>query len=86
MIKKRGKKTRRELIDGNFKVTIFGSARIKKGDAIYKQIKILAKMLGERNMDVITGGGPGLMKAASEGHRIGKKNKKAHTIGLAIRL
>ena len=43
-------------------------------------------MLGERNMDVITGGGPGLMKAASEGHRIGNKNKKSHTIGLAIRL
>ena len=83
---RKNKKFSKELKDKNFKVTIFGSARIKKGDTRYKQIKILAKMLGERKMDVITGGGPGLMKAASEGHRIGKKNKKAHTIGLAIRL
>ena len=86
MAKIKKKKIKRELIDGNFKVTIFGSSRIKKGDHRYRQIKILAKMLGERGMDVITGGGPGLMKAASEGHRIGKKNKKSRTIGLAIRL
>jgi len=83
---KKNKEISKELKHKNFKVTIFGSARIKKGDHRYQQIKTLAKMLGERNMDVITGGGPGLMKAASEGHRIGNKNKKAHTIGLAIRL
>ena len=86
MAKRKKKKIKRELIDGNFKITIFGSSRIKMGDHRYKQIKTLAKMLGERNMDVITGGGPGLMKAASEGHRMGKKDKKARTIGLAIRL
>ena len=84
-----GKKKRtikRELKDKNFKVAIFGSSRIKKGASIYKEIKKFAKKLGERDMDVITGGGPGLMKAASEGHIEGSKNNKSHTIGLAIRL
>ena len=84
MVKK--KNIRKKITDESFKVTIFGSARIKRGDPRYNQIKTLATMLGERNMDVITGGGPGLMKAASRGHQIGKKDKKARTIGLAIRL
>ena len=56
-----------------FRVTIFGSARIKKGDQHYKQISNLAEMLGKRGMDIVTGGGPGLMQAASEGHQKGKK-------------
>jgi hypothetical protein len=69
-----------------FRVSIFGSSRIKKNDPIYRRIKELAKMLGERNIDVVTGGGPGLMKAASEGHKIGSKGTKAKSIGLGIKL
>jgi len=90
MVKKRGKITsiKEELKKGDFRVTIFGSARIKKGDPIYNQINILARMLGERGMDIITGGGPGLMGAAAEGHQAGRKDKKtkAHSIGLSIKL
>ena len=77
MVKIKNKKIKGESADGNFKVTIFGSARIKKDTLVYNQIRTLARMLGERGFDVITGGGPGLMKAASEGHRVSNKNKKS---------
>jgi predicted Rossmann-fold nucleotide-binding protein len=45
-------------------------------------------MLGERGIDILTGGGPGLMRAANEGHVIGTKkaNSKAHSIGIGVRL
>jgi hypothetical protein len=77
-----------EIKDKDFHVTIFGSARVKKGDKIYRQIYSLGKMLGERGIDVVTGGGPGLMAAASNGHKEGRKNKKnnSHAIGLEIEL
>ncbi len=70
----------------NFTVAIFGSARIRKGSAIYKEIHDLAKMISEAGMDIVTGGGPGLMSAASEGHYSGRQDKNAKSIGLRIRL
>lgn len=69
-----------------FRVTVFGSARIKEGNLIYNQVRSLAKMLGERGFDVVTGGGPGLMKAASSGHKEGSKKTGAHAIGVGITL
>jgi len=83
------KKTlKKELEKKDFRVTIFGSARIKKNDAHYKEIKNLSRMLGEKGMDIVTGGGPGIMMAANEGHKIGgrKSGKKSHSIGLMINL
>jgi uncharacterized protein (TIGR00730 family) len=78
-----------EIITGkHFHVTIFGSARMKKNDPRYKQIYRLASMIGERGIDVITGGGPGIMEAASLGHKHGKKKSKVltHAVGLGIEL
>ena len=72
--------------DKNFKVAIFGSSRIKEGDLRYRQIRNLAEKLGERGVDIVTGGGPGLMKAASEGHKLGRSDNKTRTIGLSINL
>ena len=43
-------------------------------------------MLGERRFDGITGGGPGVMKAASEGQRKGSKKTGAYSIGVGIKL
>ena len=86
MVKRKNKNTKGKSIDGNFKVTIFGSARIKKGTLVYIQVRTLARMLGERGFDVITGGGPGLMRAASEGHRKGSKKTGAYSIGVGIKL
>lgn len=71
---------------GNFTVAIFGSARIERGSPIYWEIYELAKMIAEAGMSIVTGGGPGLMSAASEGHRAGRKNNEAKTIGLKIKL
>ena len=76
----------RELKKRDFRVTIFGSARMKKGDQEYKEVYKLAKMIGERGIDMVTGGGPGIMEAASKGHKKGSKKSKAHTIGLNIKL
>ena len=78
-----------EIVKSNhFHVTIFGSARIKKKDPRYNQIYTLAKLLGNEGIDIITGGGPGIMEAASLGHQAGKKKAKikSHTIGLGIKL
>jgi len=86
MVKKRSKNIKEKSMHRNFKVTIFGSARIKKGTLVYSQVRTLARMLGERGFDVITGGGPGLMKAANEGHRKGSEKTGAHSIGVGIKL
>ena len=77
-----------EIRKHEFRVTIFGSARIKNNSSVYKQIYALGKMLAENGIDIVTGGGPGLMAAASNGHKAGRKNKKnsSHAIGLEIDL
>ncbi len=70
--------------EDHFRVAIFGSARIKQNDPRYNQIHSLAKMIAAHNMDVITGGGPGLMEAANKGHKEGRKNDEVHSVGLNI--
>jgi uncharacterized protein (TIGR00730 family) len=50
-----------------YRVTIFGSARAKKGTFVYDEVKRVATALAEMDCDIITGGGPGLMQAANEG-------------------
>ncbi|WP_455368726.1 LOG family protein [[Eubacterium] cellulosolvens] len=76
----------KEFLEKHFRVTIFGSARIARGDPIYTAIFELAKMISKAGMDLVTGGGPGLMNAASEGHYLGRKDEKAHSVGLRITL
>ncbi len=72
----------------HFKVAIFGSSRVKEGDKIYNEVKNLAAALGERGIDVITGGGPGIMTAGNAGHKIGqeKNGNGSHSIGIGVRL
>ncbi|HEY3417722.1 MAG TPA: LOG family protein [Armatimonadota bacterium] len=53
------------LEQGAFRVVIFGSARIQPQDATYKQVQRIARVLAERGIDIVTGGGPGLMEAAN---------------------
>ncbi|HWA32152.1 MAG TPA: LOG family protein [Candidatus Paceibacterota bacterium] len=86
---KKGKSKRFKIEhDKHFKVAMFGSSRVRENDVIYKQVNKLAKMLGEMGVDVVTGGGPGLMQAANEGHRAGSKLKHdgAHSIGIGVKL
>jgi uncharacterized protein (TIGR00730 family) len=48
-------------------VSIFGSARIKPTDPIYKQAEEIAARFVQNNFAVITGGGGGVMAAANKG-------------------
>ena len=47
----------------HFRVAIFGSARLEKDSSIYTSVFTLAKMISRAGMDIVTGGGPGLMRA-----------------------
>lgn len=69
-----------------FRVVIFGSARIEKGDPTWNLVYDLAKSIAMEGMDLVTGGGPGLMDAASEGHNAGDISHQANSIGLQIKL
>jgi len=75
-------------IDNHFRVAIFGSSKIEEGDDTYRRVKHLAAVLGEKGIDVLTGGGPGLMRAANEGHTIGTaiSSSNAHSVGIGVDL
>ena len=82
------KKNLLEIVhDGRFRVAIFGSARIKPEDKLYQDIGQLAKNLAMSNYDIVTGGGPGAMEAASIGHSIASKScLEGQSIGINIEL
>jgi len=75
-----------DLYKKHFRVAIFGSARIKEYDHSYQEIYKLAHMIAAENIDIVTGGGPGIMQAASKGHMDGRKNNDAYSIGLNINI
>src|ERR1700756_5067510 len=51
----------------NYRVTVFGSARLKPCTPAYEGVKKLAAELVAMGCDILTGGGPGMMQAANEG-------------------
>src|SRR4030095_12653040 len=53
----------------NYRVTIFGSARLKPGTVAYEGVKQLAGELTKMGCDIMRGGGPGVMQDADEGGR-----------------
>lgn len=48
-------------------VSMFGSARVKPEDPLYKKTVEFSKALSDAGFSVITGGGPGLMEAGNKG-------------------
>jgi len=50
-----------EALQQRFRVSIFGSARIEKDSREYQQVFDLAKALGAMGINIITGGGPGVI-------------------------
>lgn len=70
----------------NYRVTIFGSARLKPGSVAYKGVTQLAADLAAMGCDILTGGGPGLMQAANEGAQSAAKGAKGRSIGINIEL
>lgn len=69
-----------------YRVTIFGSARVKPGEQLYEDVRRLSSLLAAMGCDIITGGGPGLMQAANEGERLGDASNTTRSIGLRIEL
>lgn len=89
-LRERIKKIRKEFMRGldfirqhQHTVTIFGSARTKENDEYYKAALALGKQLADLEIDVITGGGPGIMEAANRG---ASTSKKGHSLGMNIDL
>ena len=62
------------------KVTIFGSARTQADDPLYAQAEDVARLFAAQGWMVVTGAGPGIMAAASEGAG------RVHSFGVNIRL
>ena len=62
------------------KVTIFGSARTRQDDPLYRQARDSARALADAGWMVVTGAGPGIMQAAAEGAG------SELSIGVSIRL
>jgi uncharacterized protein (TIGR00730 family) len=48
-------------------VSVFGSARTREDDPLYKAAHETAYLLGSAGFEIITGGGPGIMEAANRG-------------------
>lgn len=62
------------------KVTIFGSARARPSDPIYRQTLAFARQLRRRGYMIVTGAGPGIMQAGNQGAG------QEHSIGINIQL
>jgi len=64
-------------------VTFFGSSRTKEGDYYYEKARGLArKIVEELHYSILTGGGPGIMKAANRGAFEAGGNSLGLTISL----
>ncbi|MFN3652700.1 MAG: LOG family protein [Armatimonadota bacterium] len=75
----------KQLEGDRFRVCIFGSARIRPEDPTYQTVYQMSRMLTELNIDIVTGGGPGLMEAANRAVR-DAHNGTSRSIGLPIHL
>jgi uncharacterized protein (TIGR00730 family) len=70
----------------NYRVTIFGSARLKPDTAAYNGVKKLAAELTKMGCDIISGGGPGLMQAANEGALSIGAGARKRSVGIRVEL
>ncbi len=75
----------REVQSDWFRVCIFGSARINPQDKTYGLVMELARNLAMDGIDIVTGGGPGLMEAANRGVREAH-NEASRSYGVTIEL
>jgi uncharacterized protein (TIGR00730 family) len=69
-----------------YRVTIFGSARVRPGTYVYNEVKRVAAALAKMDCDIITGGGPGLMQAANEGAAEADAPERNRSVGIRVDL
>jgi len=74
-----------QLEKDRFRVCIFGSARIRPADPVYRTVYRTARMLADLGIDIVTGGGPGLMEAANRAVQ-SAHSENSQSIGLPIQL
>src|SRR5690606_22938813 len=49
------------------RVAIFGSADVKEDSELYQEAYAVSQALAEQGVQIVNGGGPGVMKAATDG-------------------
>jgi uncharacterized protein (TIGR00730 family) len=70
----------------DFRVTIFGSARIPSDHWVYAAVRDLTAELARMGCGIVTGGGPGLMQAANEGAASVAPEAQGRSIGIRVHL
>jgi len=69
----------------HFRIAILGSARLVESSPEFIFVRDLTQALvNSREMDIVTGGGPGLMEAGHQGLSLATKNGRSRNIGLQI--
>jgi uncharacterized protein (TIGR00730 family) len=48
-------------------ITVFGFADCPPGDPLYREAVEVSRLLAENGLEIVNGGGPGVMRAATEG-------------------
>jgi uncharacterized protein (TIGR00730 family) len=74
--------TRRE----RYRVTYFGSARVDPNHWVYAAVRDSAAELTRLGCDIVTGGGPGLMRAANEGVKLADPDGAQKSVGIRVDL
>ena len=68
-----------------FRSVLFGSARVPEGHRIFAETTAMARAFAEHGIEIVTGGGPGLMEAANIGALEGqRKNRRTRSHGVCI--
>ncbi len=68
------------------RVTFYGSARFDEDNPHYQKAVRVARRVAEEGIDIVTGGGPGIMEAANKGASEAKGDDSGHSLGLNIEL
>ena len=66
-------------------VSIFGSAKLPQADKYAQEANLIASLLVEQGISVLTGGGPGIMQAANCGAMSPKRKGAVKSIGIGVR-
>ncbi|MFO0844657.1 MAG: LOG family protein [Gemmataceae bacterium] len=69
-----------------YRVTFFGSARVDPGHWVYAAVRDTAAELTRMGCDIVTGGGPGLMRAANEGVKLADPDGRQKSVGIRVEL
>jgi predicted Rossmann-fold nucleotide-binding protein len=70
----------------DFRITIFGSARVPREHWVYAAVRDLARDLAAMGCGIVTGGGAGLTQAANEGVSLARGEAHKRSMGIEVDL